>query len=138
MSDTPANNPTNAAAPRVLYCRCAYAKVVPQEVKDAVLRDLCDSGEPFESVADLCEMSARRDPALARIATSGEASSGGAASGGGVKIIACYERAVRGLFHAASSPLPAEGITVLNMRTETAEAIASSLRRQSGEAEVKA
>ena len=34
----------------------------------AVLRQLCDSGQSFEAVADLCEMSARKDPALQRLA----------------------------------------------------------------------
>ena len=55
MSDTP---------PRILYCHCQYAQVVPKEVKEAVLRKLCESGVAFEAVADLCEMAARRDPAL--------------------------------------------------------------------------
>ena len=66
------------------YCHCQYAEVVPKEVKDAVLRRLCESGVAFESVADLCEMSARRYPALARLA-----------SGGPVKIAACFPRAVK-------------------------------------------
>ena len=47
--------------PTMLYCRCAYAQVVPQGVKDAVLQKLCDSGASFESVSDLCEMAAHRD-----------------------------------------------------------------------------
>ena len=58
--------------PRILYCHCQYAQVVPKEVKDAVLRKLCDSGVAFEAVADLCEMSARRDPALQRLAAEGD------------------------------------------------------------------
>ncbi|RYD36516.1 MAG: hypothetical protein EOP86_05775 [Verrucomicrobiaceae bacterium] len=80
----------------MLYCRCAYAQVVPQEVKDGVLRHLCASGGAFESVADLCEMSARRDPRMREIAS----------GAGPLKIVACHPRAVRWLFHAAGAPLP--------------------------------
>jgi len=47
---------------RILYCNCTYAQVVPKEVKEAVLKKLCESGVAFEAVADLCEMSARQDP----------------------------------------------------------------------------
>jgi hypothetical protein len=104
------------AAPRILYCHCAYAQIVPEDVKKAVLRRLSDSGVAFEAVADLCEMSARRDPALARLA-----------AGGTVKIAACYPRAVKWLFAAAQAPLPADATQVLNMRVETAEAVAASL-----------
>ena len=54
--------------PAILYCHCQYAQVVPKDVKDAVLRRLCESGVAFDAVADLCEMSARRDPALKQFA----------------------------------------------------------------------
>ena len=53
---------------RVLYCHCAYAKVVPEDVKKDVLARLSGSGIAFDAVADLCELSARKDPALARLA----------------------------------------------------------------------
>ena len=80
---------------RVLYCRCAFAQTVPQVVKDEVLQRLSDSSQPFEAVSDLCEMSAQNDPRLQEIAACGRA-----------KIVACYPRAVRWLFHAAAAPLP--------------------------------
>jgi hypothetical protein len=99
---------------RILYCHCAYAQVVPKEVKEEVLRRLSDGGVAFDAVADLCEMSARRDPSLRQLAGQGE---------GEVKIAACYPRAVKWLFAAADAPLPAEGVEVLNMRTEPAEKI---------------
>lgn len=103
----------------ILYCRCAYANVVPGETKDAVLDALCASGQPFDTVADLCEMSARRDPALKSIADS---------SPEGTRIVACYERVVRGLFRAADAPLPTDSpIEILNMRTEDAPAICEAL-----------
>lgn len=108
--------------PRIVYCHCAYAQVVPREVKDHVLQTLTGAGVPFDAVADLCEMSARRDPALQAIA-----------QGGPVVIAACYPRAVRWLFSAADAALPQEGVRVLNMRTETGDQVASALVGGAGE-----
>ena len=99
--------------PRILYCHCAYAQVVPKEVKEEVLRQLAASGVAFDAVPDLCELSAKGDPSLARLA-----------QGGNVKIAACYPRAVRGLFVAAGTPLPDDGgVEIINMRTEPAEKV---------------
>jgi len=107
MSETP---------PRILYCHCQYAQVIPRDVKDAVLRRICESGVAFEAVADLCEMAARRDPALQRLAASGA-----------IKIAACFPRAVKGLFHQANADLPLASTEVLNMRTQTAEDVCTAL-----------
>lgn len=107
MSQTP---------PTILYCHCQYAQVVPKEVKDAVLKKLCDSGIAFEAVADLCEMAARRDPALQRLAGSGA-----------VKIAACFPRAVKWLFHQANAPLALDTTEVLNMRVQNAEEVIAKL-----------
>ena len=101
---------------RILYCHCTYAQVVPPEVKQQVLRKLAESGVAFDAVADLCELSAKRDPALKQIA-----------GGGPVKIAACFERAVRGLFIAAETPLPETGVEIRNMRTETADQVVEAL-----------
>ena len=97
---------------RILYCHCSYAQVVPKDVKEEVLRKLSESGKSFDAVADLCEMSARKDAALNELA-----------AGGDVKIVACYPRAVKWLFNAAGVKLPESGVEVLNMRTEGAEKI---------------
>lgn len=97
---------------RILYCHCAYAQVVPKEVKEEVLRQLAASGVAFDAVPDLCELSARGDASLKRLA-----------EGGNVKIAACYPRAVRWLFAAAGAALPDEGVEILNMRTEPAEKV---------------
>jgi hypothetical protein len=104
------------SAPRILYCHCTHAQVVPKEVKEAVLKQLCDSGVSFEAVADLCELSARKDPALQRLA-----------AGGYVKVAACYPRAVKWLFASANAPLPLESAEVLNMRTQPADEVAAAL-----------
>ena len=102
--------------PRIVYCHCAYAQVVPADVKQEVLRRLTESGTSFDAVADLCEMAARRDPWLEAVACQGA-----------TQIVACYPRAVKWLFSSAGAPLPEQGIQILNMRTESSEAIAAAL-----------
>ena len=102
--------------PRILYCHCQYAQVVPKDVKDAVLKRLCESGVAFEAVADLCEMAARRDPSLQRLA-----------SGGAVKIAACFPRAVKGLFHQTGADLSPGATEILNMRTLSAGEVCERL-----------
>ena len=106
---------------RILFCNCTYAKVVPPEVKAEVLKKLVESGVAFDAVPDLCDMSARKDPALKRLAEPGA-----------VKIAACYPRAVQWLFHAAGAPLPKEGVEILNMRTQTAEEVNRRLEDKAG------
>jgi hypothetical protein len=99
----------------ILYCRCAYAQVIPDETKDAVLSHLCGAGVPFTAVADLCEMSARRDPRLQELAQAG-----------GWKIAACHDRAVKWLFHAAEAPL-SEDAEIINLRELDATAAIAKL-----------
>ena len=41
---------------RLVYCHCAYAKIIPEKVKNEVLERLAASGVAFEAVADLCEL----------------------------------------------------------------------------------
>lgn len=102
--------------PAILYCHCQYAQVLPAEVKQAVLRRLCASGRPFEAVPDLCEMAARHDPLLARLAGAGP-----------LKIAACFPRAVKGLFVAAGAPLAPEQTEVVNLRVLPAEEAGAAL-----------
>ena len=107
----------STSPPKLLYCRCAYAQVVPQTVKDGVLQKLCESGAAFESVADLCEMAAHRDPRLKALAENGP-----------LRIAACFPRVVKGLFTQCGSPLP-EDAEILNMRAQTADEIAQQMLR---------
>lgn len=106
----------NDAPPRILYCNCTYANVVPKAVKRDVLAALNASGVPFDAVPDLCDMAARKDPALARLSAAPH-----------IRIAACYERAVRWLFHGADNPLPGDRAEVLNMREESAEDVTRAL-----------
>lgn len=103
-------------AGRLLYCHCAYAQAVPRVVKTEVLRALTDAAVPFEAAADLCELSARKDPALAELAREGD-----------LTIAACYPRAVRWLFSAGGAPLPEQGVRILNMRAQAAAEVIAGL-----------
>ena len=102
--------------PRILYCHCTYAQVVPKQTKDEVLKNLCDAGVAFDAVADLCEMAARQDPSLKTLAESGN-----------VKIAACFPRAVKWLFASAKAPLPMDGAEVINMRVQPAQEVIAAL-----------
>lgn len=104
--------------PKILYCRCAYAQVVREDVKNDVLKGLCESGASFETVSDLCEMSARKDPRLKELLKDGP-----------VKIAACYPRAVKWLFHSAEADFPEDEtqVQVLNMRDDPAEKVLDEL-----------
>lgn len=106
---------------RILYCHCAFAQVVPAEVKQEVLRRLSESGVAFDAVADLCEMSARHDPGLKQLAADGS-----------LKIAACFPRAVRNLFIAADAPLSEQGVEIRNMRTESADQVIGALLTVNG------
>lgn len=101
--------------PRVVYCHCAFARVLPPEVKLATLEKLAASGIEFDCVSDLCESSARRDPLLSELSQST-----------GLRIAACYPRAVHGLFTAAGCSLPANA-EIVNLRVLNAEEAATQL-----------
>ena len=108
------DDPGRGSAP-ILYCHCAFANVVPAATKDAVLRALSGTERGFDAVADLCELSARRDPSLARLVAPG-----------GTRIAACHPRAVRWLFHAAGTTLPDDAL-VWNMRDLPADVVIDGL-----------
>ena len=103
--------------PRILYCHCAYAQVIPTKVKTEVLERLTAAGVAFEAVPDLCELSAKNDPSLKRLASAESP----------LKVAACYPRAVKWLFSGAGAPLPKEGVEIRNMRVESPEETVAAL-----------
>jgi len=109
------------SGPRILYCHCAFAKVVPPEVKAAVLAGLSEADVEFDAVPDLCEMASRRDDRLRDLASPGQ-----------LRIAACYPRAVKWLFAAAGAELPESGVRVWNMRVETAGTVLNGLLDSNG------
>ena len=110
------------AASRILYCHCAYAKVVPPEVKAAVLNGLAEANAEFDAVPDLCEMAAHGDDRLRELAAAGP-----------LKIAACYPRAVKWLFAAAGAQLPDDSVRIWNMRVESADTVIDGLVNQTGQ-----
>lgn len=108
---------------RVLYCHCAHARVLPPDVKTAVLERLAATDVEFDAVPDLCEMAARADPRLRELAAQGR-----------LRIAACYPRAVRWLFAAAGAEIADDRVEILNMRTQTADEVAQGLLAPASEA----
>jgi hypothetical protein len=102
--------------PRILYCHCAFAKVLPADVKVAVLNGLADADVEFDAVPDLCEMAARGDARLRELAAHES-----------LHVAACFPRAVRWLFSAAGAELPEQTTRVCNMRVDTAETVLAGL-----------
>ena len=107
---------------RILYCHCAFAKVVPADTKAAVLNGLSEAGIEFDAVPDLCEMAARGDDRLRELA-----------AGSPLAIAACYPRAVKWLFASAGADLAERGVRVWNMRVESAETIVNGVLNRVGE-----
>jgi hypothetical protein len=101
---------------RILYCHCAYARVVPPETKAAVLEGLAAAGVEFDAVPDLCEMAARCDGRLRELA-----------AGAPLAVAACYPRAVKWLFASAGVQADAAPAVILNMRTDPPEQILRGL-----------
>ncbi len=104
---------------RILYCHCAYARVVPAATKASVLEGLTGADVEFEAVPDLCEMAARHDPRLTELAGEGP-----------LRIAACYPRAVKWLFASAGVNVDPGRAVILNMRTETPDAVLEGLLGQ--------
>jgi hypothetical protein len=107
---------------RILYCHCAFAKIVPADVKAAVLSGLSEANVEFDAVPDLCEMAARGDARLRELAAEKP-----------LQIAACYPRAVRWLFAAAGAQLPEEA-RIWNMRVDAADAVIDGLLNLQGAA----
>jgi hypothetical protein len=112
----------SAPSSRILYCHCAYAKVVPAEVKAAVLKGLSEANVEFDAVPDLCEMAARGDPRLRELAGAGS-----------LRIAACYPRAVKWLFASAGAALQDGAVRVWNMRVEAPGALIDGLLKSTSD-----
>ena len=112
----PEQTTNDATERRILYCHCAFSRVVDEDKKKEVLAGLAASDLAFDAVPDLCELAARHDTDLERLAAGKES----------VDIVACYPRAVRWLFHAADLELPEE-VRIHNMRADEPSKILADL-----------
>jgi len=101
--------------PVILLCKCSHYKTIPDAVRSQILTALEDAGVRFELIDDLCRLAARKDPNLKRWAAAE-----------GLRIAACFPRAVKSLFNAAGVPLT-DKTKIFNMRAESAEDISSRL-----------
>ncbi|MFH1747622.1 MAG: ferredoxin family protein [Planctomycetota bacterium] len=99
----------------ILICSCTHENVIPAAVRDEVRRELQAAGVAFREI-DFCALAARRDPILKRIAEAG-----------GVRVAACYPRAVKWLWHAAGMPISEDRLTLLNMRARDAAQVVAGL-----------
>lgn len=103
----------------IIYCDCAYTRLIPEETKRGVLQILTEANLDFQTVPDLCQLAATQDPLLASIATKAN-----------LKILACYPRAVRWLFYSAGAPLrhdAGEDVEIFNLRESSVEDVVGRL-----------
>ena len=70
----------------ILYCRCANAAVIPEEVQRAVSAALAGRAD-VTTVEDFCAVAAKRDPRLEQLIACER-----------LIVVACHPRAVRWLF----------------------------------------
>ena len=101
----------------VLFCRCSYSNIIPDEIKQEVQTILKKSHLNVIAVPDLCGMAAHHDPELANLVTNSEP----------LKIVACYPRAVRWLFYTAGATLSENNVEFLNMRAQSIKEIKTAL-----------
>ncbi len=90
----------------VVVCECANAGLLNPRAVRLVSDGLKAEGVQLHTVADLCELTARRDSLLGRLAAEGS-----------LTVMACYPRAVKWLFSAAGAPLPPDA-RLVNLRRE--------------------
>jgi len=100
---------------RIIVCKCAYSRIVPEKVTSKVLCALKESEVAFELVDDLCGLAATRDKSLQNWSKASH-----------LQIAACHTRAVKALFEWASAPLNPE-VRIINMRSDAADSVIKSL-----------
>lgn len=105
---------------RILFCRCDYAPLFAAEVKQQAARALAESGMAYDSVPDLCELAARKDPLLAELAAAPR-----------LMVAACHPRAVEWLFAAGGAPLQDGTAAYFDLRDGGVEAFREAVRAAS-------
>jgi len=90
--------------------------MVPEAACTHLVEALGLAGISFESVADLCELAANKDPVLTELGGTDQ-----------LKIVACFPRAVRWLFCRAGAPLDDDRVELFNARTGDIDEIIGAL-----------
>jgi NAD-dependent dihydropyrimidine dehydrogenase PreA subunit len=101
---------------RIVICACKHGGAVRPAGTDEVIAAVGRSGAAFTVVDDLCGLAANDPGALRQMASSGD-----------LRVAACYPRAIGGLFAYAGADLPAEGVTLANMRTQPADEVVAAM-----------
>jgi Pyruvate/2-oxoacid:ferredoxin oxidoreductase delta subunit len=103
---------------QIIFCQCKYARAIPKDTKETVEKALNDSGTDFTCVDDLCDLSIHQPDKLQELKAKGD-----------VDVVACFPRAVKGIFHNAGIELGEEN-KIHNMRDTSAETILKDLEEQ--------
>ena len=99
-----------------IYCNCSYYNFISEKTRKSIFKALTACDFKFEAVSDLCLLAAKRDPIFKKWEKSEK-----------IRIIACFPRAIRWLFHYGDFQLPPNNVEYFNMRTETPENIIAGL-----------
>jgi len=93
-----------------IYCNCSYADIISEDMRSSVLKKITSTSDNSLMVLpDLCQLAARKDPLLQKISDAAD----------GIRIAACYPRAVKWLLEAAGVELNDKQVEYLNMRQAT-------------------
>lgn len=103
----------------IIYSPGARMGEAPTETACEIIAALAASEAAFEVVPDICELAARRDPAMRRWTAATD-----------LRIAGLPRRAVKWLFHAAGQTLP-ENAEVLDTKTTAADEVARRLLAES-------
>jgi Pyruvate/2-oxoacid:ferredoxin oxidoreductase delta subunit len=90
--------------------------MVSETARARLAEVLGSAGISFESIGDLCELAANKDPVLAAWANTDQ-----------LKIVACFRRAVKWLFARAGASLDDDRVELFNARTGDIDEIISAL-----------
>lgn len=103
----------------VLVCHCRNGGARDSADSETIVAELRRSRIPVIEVEEICELVARKDPVLKKVAALSA-----------VSIVACHSRAVRWLFHAGGAPLDPERVKFFNLRGAGNEEILEALRHR--------
>ncbi len=100
---------------KLLICECARYQLLPEEHLKNLFTALEKERIPFTRVPDLCNLCARKNPALAQFTTD-------------TIIIACHSRAIQWLFHQSGFPLTSSALCK-NLRTGNPSSIQDEVKQ---------
>ncbi|MGC8886116.1 MAG: ATP-binding protein [Verrucomicrobiia bacterium] len=97
----------------LIYCHCARAKVLPQDVREEVLKNLCQSGAQFLAISDLCGVCSSNEAVWLQEKIN-------------IKMFACHPRAVKWLLYRVGIEVN-EKSDCFDMRSKSASELKKEL-----------